>query len=139
MGLPCSAGFSNITIMPNGDIYSCYMLSYDNRFYMGNIINGLNNYRLFKVQNFLKYVNVKTNIDQCRTCDIMKICNACLGDLKFGENGKVIIDNYACNYYLGLYEGFLVELNDIMLNDIKWKSFKENLRKMKEIVEYVEN
>ncbi|AWR95755.1 radical SAM/SPASM domain-containing protein [Acidianus brierleyi] len=129
----CTAGFNNVTIMPNGDIYPCYMLSYDNRFYMGNIKEGLINTKTIGVRNFLKDINIKTKIDQCKMCDIMKICNACLGHIDFAKNGKITVDNYTCNYNLGLYEGILAALNDIIADDILWEKFKHQLRKMKDI------
>jgi|BEDMetMinimDraft_2_1075160.scaffolds.fasta_scaffold26774_2 predicted amidophosphoribosyltransferase len=59
-----------------------------------------------------------------------KNCSACLGDLNFDTCGKIEVNNYAYNYYLGYYEGILLALYSIMKNDNKWNTFKEILVKI---------
>ncbi|MGI6680758.1 MAG: radical SAM protein [Bdellovibrionota bacterium] len=67
----CMAGFTEMTLLPNGDIYPCSLCLSDNDLKLGSIYKGIDKERNEKLKKFLKYrVSSK-----CRNCELPSICD----------------------------------------------------------------
>lgn len=87
----CECGFTNITILPNGDVYPCRRLP----ILVGNMLEDefsdlfLNNITLRKLRRI-------SSFEYCRDCDYAKVCRGCPA-LVYSITGDVFAKFPYCN------------------------------------------
>jgi len=80
----CNGGTQYLTVSWNGDIYPCCSLAGNQKFYLGNVFQGID-YGRWK--NLLEQIDAK-NRNGCRACEFRMICPGCYA-VSFLANGDV--------------------------------------------------
>ena len=129
----CNAGFAQITIMPNGDIYPCQLFAAAGKeFCMGNIYTDFHKKESLVKMKLSKAD--KTLNPACLECEINMICTSCIG------NNYIMFQNFfpssACCEEKRQKTFILIEEYSKLYNDKKkWQKFKNQIRKDKKIWE----
>ncbi|HJA35792.1 MAG TPA: radical SAM protein [Firmicutes bacterium] len=82
--LLCTAGFSGLTIMPNGDLYPCHLYALDRNYCMGTFDVNSKSYlnleqKVKNVRHNMKVIN-KLEHEECRNCWARNLCYRCPAD-----------------------------------------------------------
>lgn len=135
----CNAGFGQITIMPNGDIYPCHMYALDkeNIFYQGNIYSSkcAIEKSILKTQNHLSSY-FKSRISKCKNCVYTSLCSNCLGS-ELIKHQNFIPSSEKCLYLKELYYELVEKLIEIRSDEDKWRRLCSIIAEMR--TEYVKN
>lgn len=100
---------------------------------MGNINDNNFSREFEKVRESLRMRNIKTEINKYKICDIVKTCSSCLGYINFDSNGSFMdIDDINCDYNIGLTEGIIEGIAEIMKYKEKWNIFISLIKKKRE-------
>ncbi|MBR5602627.1 MAG: SPASM domain-containing protein [Bacteroidales bacterium] len=96
----CGAAVNVISIAPNGDVYPCQNLHYD-EFKIGNILNtSINTLMKNKVMKFFRKELRVYNIKKCNKCDFKYICGGgCRAATYRLENDILGHPSHMCSYY----------------------------------------
>lgn len=72
----CSAGFSSLSIMPNGDFYPCHMYAVNKNYCLGNLLKPFDFKFIRKQLNNLP-LKSRFNYEKCISCWARKFCHIC--------------------------------------------------------------
>lgn len=122
----CDLGVNNLTVSASGDLYPCYLYMGDARNAMG-AVKEMNTGETFLEKQNLFYSSSKDKISECRSCDIVKVCHSCPGEMDFLTGSPKAPYRHACDYLIGIMEGSLLYLNEMRTSDEEWSLFLSNL------------
>ena len=105
----CSAGYSTLSIMPNGDIYPCHMYAVDRRFCLGNLLKDID-YSFIKEKLENQPLGCRNRYAECENCWLRKICKLCPAQLLISQKQeKDFISKEVCEKRRHYYENVLLK------------------------------
>lgn len=112
--LYCSAGYTSLCMMPNGDIFPCHLFALDQRYCLCNSTRKIEIDRVKKkLDEILNYS--KNNNTECDECWIRNICHFCTASSILSDNNiHAMINPKSCESRRKLYERVLTEYLDMM-------------------------
>lgn len=89
----CSAGFTEMAMLPNGDLYPCSVCVSNNALKIGNIKYGINKNYSFELERFL---NLRIN-NKCQECKLPSICDGACKLVQIENSNKFFKDIVKCD------------------------------------------
>ncbi len=121
----CSAGFSQLTIDVNGDIYPCPMYVKE-EYLIGNTLDK--EAELSYNMNIIEKRLMNKSTIACKNCVANFWCQICTAILN-NDNNKHISDSSLCEYYRELSETVILKLTELISSG-KINEFSENYKKI---------